>query len=185
MTNSRFVRSTPSRWRPGRPFFSDIVVRVSGAIATTDLMRSLGEQSRADYARNDDRESKNSECCQWIHAGPASSSSFCAPCSLVRLPRPAPDRLDQLGPHLPLLWIAFAHVDRREPVRDLRESHRPDLTLYESFRNGMCSSRLPQCFERRVDNLAAAVIVHVGNYRLIQPRQSGVIQRFGSALGRM
>ena len=58
---------------------------------------------------------------------------------------------------IPPLWIATAHVDRREPVRDLRESHRPDLTLYESFRNGMCSSRLPQCFERRVDNLAAAV----------------------------
>ena len=46
---------------------------MSGVIATTDLMRSLGEQSRADYARNDDRESENSECCQWIHAGPASS----------------------------------------------------------------------------------------------------------------
>ena len=31
---------------------------------------------------------------------------------------------------------------------------------------------VPQGFERRVDNVAAAVIVHVGNYRLIQPRQS-------------
>ena len=49
----------------------------------------------------------------------------------------------------------------------------------------VASDSVPQSFERRVDNLAAAVIVHVGNYRLIQPRQSGVIQRFGSALGRM
>jgi hypothetical protein len=62
--------ATPSMWRSAEVLAA---VQVSGAIATTDLMRSLGEQSRADYARSDDRESENSECCQWIHAGPASS----------------------------------------------------------------------------------------------------------------
>ena len=31
------------------------------------------------------------------------------------------------------------------------------------------ADRVPQGFEGRVDNLAAAVIVHVGNYWLIQP----------------
>jgi hypothetical protein len=31
---------------------------------------------------------------------------------------------------------------------------------------------VPQGFERRVDNLAAAVTVHVGNYRLTQPWES-------------
>ena len=36
-------------------------------IAAVHLMGSLGEKSRADHARNDDRESENSECCSWIH----------------------------------------------------------------------------------------------------------------------
>jgi hypothetical protein len=71
--------------------------------------------------------------------------------------------------------------------RSRRRSHRP-VTLYKLLQERhvlVASDSVPQGFERRVDNLAAAVIVHVGNYRLIQPRQSGVIQRFGSALGRM
>jgi hypothetical protein len=34
----------------------------SGVIAAVHLMGSLGEKSRADHARNDDRESENSEC---------------------------------------------------------------------------------------------------------------------------
>jgi hypothetical protein len=61
---------------------------------------------------------------------------------------------------IPPLWIATAHVDRREPVRDLRESHRPDLTLYKMLQEWhvlVASDSLPQGFERRVDNLAAAV----------------------------
>ena len=48
---------------PSQTLFSDIVVRVSGVIAAVHLMGSLGEKSRADHARNDDRESENSECC--------------------------------------------------------------------------------------------------------------------------
>jgi hypothetical protein len=38
--------------------------------------------------------------------------------------RGAPDRLDQLAPDLAPLWIATAHVDWREPVRDLRKGQR-------------------------------------------------------------
>ena len=45
----------------------------------------------------------------------------------------APDRLDQLGPTFAPLCIAAAHVYGREPVRDLGEGHRPDLTLDEVF----------------------------------------------------
>jgi len=68
-----------------------------------------------------------------------------------------------------------AHVNRSEPVRDLGEGHRPDLALYKPLQEGhviVTADRVPQGFEGRVDNLAAAVIVHVGNYRLTQSRQS-------------
>jgi hypothetical protein len=76
----------------------------------------------------------------------------------------APDRLDQLGPLLPPLWITTDDVKGRKPVRDLGEGHRPDLTLYQLLQKGhvlVASDSVAQRFERRVDDLAAPVIGHL------------------------
>jgi hypothetical protein len=68
-----------------------------------------------------------------------------------------------------------AHIDRRQRLGDFCEGHRPDAAGNGGVKTGhvlVASDSVPQGFERRVDNLPAAVIVHVGNYRLIQPWQS-------------
>ena len=60
------------------------------------------------------------------------------------------------------------------------------MTLYQLLQEWhvlVASDSVPQRFERHVDNLAAAVSVHVG-ITGNPARQSGVFMRFGSALGR-
>src|SRR5829696_5661858 len=79
---------------------------------------------------------------------------------MAPLPRGTPDRRDQLRPVGAPLRIATAHIDGRQRLGDLREGHRPDLTLYKSLQEGhvlVAGDGLPQGVECRVDNLPAAI----------------------------
>src|SRR5829696_2516214 len=62
--------------------------------------------------------------------------------------RSAPDRLDQLGPLGAPFRIATAHIDGRQRLGDLREGHRPDLTLYKSLPGRACGSSRPTVCRR-------------------------------------
>ena len=76
----------------------------------------------------------------------------------------APDRLDQLRPVRAPFRIATAHTHGRQRLGDLRRS-RPDAAGDDRVKMGhvvVASDHMPESVERRVDNFAAAVIVHVG-----------------------